>query len=665
MAYKTLNNERLNCKTDGNDLDLISAAISFIHERCEDLRFNEQNEITEKKEGKLLGTSIAPNQIPYNMQMDVDRLCFENALKRFLIYGSTKNAFDVYFCYIEMFIGKYAACRRMIEMLSEYESNGSSLLMKHRDHYSHSVNVFALGLAVYETNSSFRESYQRFYKLDGEQKAAHHFLKYWGLTALFHDIGYPFELPFEQVESYFEVNGKKRKGCPYMMYGGLESLTAISDKANEQLVRIFSGDFKNKEKFKGFEDTNSLFAFDIVKKLGKAYRIDTASLEVILRNKPKAPDCFGYYMDHAYFSANLLFSELSSIENNGVPYRLEAETIDAFTAILLHNSLYKFSIAYYKNEHNIPIRADLHPLAYLLMLCDELQCWNRTSYGRNSRTELHPMDCKLRFTDGMIEANYIFDKSEMPKIERFKEDYKADPRVKLKAFSGMYVPDDTSEEHKCSFQTDIERIVDTSAISLSVSYSLADHDRRRKTEYLSNCNFIHLYNFAAALNARYNCYAGGEELPIPSKEEQEKQFDGLSLEYKLSNIGQAKSFDKYLNEIGCFYTDKDVDFGMITKFTDEDMDKIGPLEHGRWIREHLEMGWGYGEPKDKSERENKRIHKLMMDIPDDIDEKAFDELIVKHYNGLDDSEKDKDTAPMNFMLELIKEFEGLRIYKLN
>ena len=44
-------------------------------------------------------------------------------------------------------------------MLSEYESNGSSLLMKHRDHYSHSVFVFALGLAIYETNAHFRRAF--------------------------------------------------------------------------------------------------------------------------------------------------------------------------------------------------------------------------------------------------------------------------------------------------------------------------------------------------------------------------------------------------------------------------------------------------------------------------------------------------------------------------
>lgn len=651
MSYSTLNNKRLSYSIPSENSDLMAAAVNFIHERCTDLRFDQHKADIEKSEGKLLGTSISPNQIPYNMQMDVDRLCFENALKDFLTYGNGRNAFDVYFCYIEMFIGKYAACRRMIEMLSEYESNGSSLLMKHRDHYSHSVYVFALGLAIYDTNSSFRDDYKKFYKFSDENEAAYHFLKYWGLTSLFHDIGYPFELPFEQVESYFEVKNEKRNNSPYMLYSNMSRLTTIDDKTNRQLMRIFSAEDK------GFKDTNSLFACDIAEKLGKTYRIDKTGLEVILRNKPTDPDCFNYFMDHAYFSANLLFRALSSIENDGEYYRFEKATIDALTAILLHNSLYKFSIAFYKSDLNILFKAELHPLAYMLMLCDELQCWNRTSYGRNSRTELHPMNCCFTFSDGKIKAQYIYDENEKFKIDRFIEARKSDRKAKLKAFSGMYISDeDVAAGNKCDFLTDIEKIVSTEKIVLDVSYGFAAPDRRHKDTYLSSCNFIHLYNFAVALNARYS----GQAL---KGEAQEKLFENLSLEYKLLNIGQAKAFDRYLNEIGCFYTDKEVDFEMITEFDPKDMEKIGPLEHGRWIRSHLAMGWGYGKIEDKSQRENLRLHKLMMDIPAEADENTVGELILKHYHELPIDEQDKDTAPMNLMLKLLKEFEGLRIYR--
>ena len=51
------------------DLDLASAAASFLHNRCEDLRFSEETEEEEKTSG-YLGRSIGKNMIPYNMQMD-------------------------------------------------------------------------------------------------------------------------------------------------------------------------------------------------------------------------------------------------------------------------------------------------------------------------------------------------------------------------------------------------------------------------------------------------------------------------------------------------------------------------------------------------------------------------------------------------------------------
>ena len=210
MGYTTLNKdekeEEKNKKYKGNDLR--SAALEFICETCEKLRFDEKIEQDEIASGKEMGRSIKDGQIPYNMQMDIDRLCMENAIADFLDSGKREEAFDVYFCYLEMFFGGYDKTRKMIELLSEYEVNGSGLLVKHRDHYVHSVYVFILGLAVYQKNALYRKSYNEYYNLkdrtsEEQQKAAHHFLRYWGMTALFHDIGYPFELPFEQVEILF------------------------------------------------------------------------------------------------------------------------------------------------------------------------------------------------------------------------------------------------------------------------------------------------------------------------------------------------------------------------------------------------------------------------------------------------------------------------------
>ena len=94
-----------------------------------------------------------------------------------------------------------------------------------------------------------------------------------------------------------------------------------------------------------------------------------------------------------------------------------------------------------------------------------------------------------------------------------------------------------------------------------------------------------------ALNARYSYQ--GKEKDI-EEEILEKQFEQLSLEYQLSNINQAKNFSKYLDAIDCFYTDRPVDYEMILAFTDEQMAVFAPMEHERWMNEHISMGWTNG-----------------------------------------------------------------------
>ncbi len=647
---------------DGFSLE--GAALTFLRERCENLRFSDDKEAEEARTGKNLGTSLKKGEIPYNQQMDVDRLCLENALSRFLRSGRKEDAFDVYFCYLEMFVGEYTKTRRMVELLSEFESNGSGLLMKHRDHYAHSVYVFALGLAIYQTSEAYREAYSR--ACPCRDDPACRFLRFWGLTALFHDIGYPFELPFEQVASYFEVDGDNRRMRPFVAYRALDDFVRIAPPIAKQLSALCSD--------AAYDTTDALFAGLLSESLGEKYGFTESQMLSILQQKPTEPNRFGHFMDHAYFSATVLFKKLFC----ELKCPIEREHLDALTAILLHNSLYKFSVARYKEKGSIPLTASDHPLAYMLMLCDELQCWDRTAYGRNSKTELHPMDCRFDLSGGAIRATYLYDKGEAGKIDAYhaacaewkkrapdRTDSEAQ-KPQLKAYAGMYESDENGVP---MFQADIARIVDLRDIPLSVRTELVENRRPRCC--LSESSFLGLYNFAIALNARWDsgdwkqAKAEGRETEflqnVKKLEKYTSAFEDLSLEYQLYNINQAKAFAWYMEEINCFYTDRPVGFQLVEALSEDELAVIGPMEHRRWLQEHYDMGWTYGCPE-KAQRDLVRQHWDM--IPGWIGDSVPAELAAENYTRLKKEEQEKDTEPMECMLAMLRMFDGLRIYRL-
>ena len=655
--------------------DLKSAALRFLHERCEGLLFDRQIEEEEDRTGLYRGVGLGPDQIPYNMQMDINRLCLERELEKFMDSAATQDAYTVFYCFLEIFFGNYGQYKKQVEMLSEYESNGSSLLMKHRDHYSHSVFVFALGLAIYETNAHFRRAFDSYYHFDqaedGKQassEAAHFFLEYWGITSLFHDIGYPFELTFEQVMAFFEAGDDDRTANnPFVVYKNMKTMTELSPRAQERFERLYGRKFRT---------IDELLAFDLTRKLGRFYGFSEEYLRKTLKRKPVRPESFCGYMDHAYFSSLLLYHMLEAAMRTDMKerYRTRPQVfgpahVDALGAILLHYDLYTYSIASSEDGTKPKLSMDMHPLAWLLLLCDELQCWDRTAYGRNSRKELHPMAVEFDFSKNRILARYLYDEKEQDKIDtylwayvKWKQNGKRGSRPKLKAYSEM------ANEEK-SFVRNIEQIVDTSTAPITVVCDTAPVNRGNKHIYLSSSNFLHIHDFAAALNARYALSGDEDDM---DRSVMEKDFSTLSLEYKLSLINQVKSFGRYLNEIHCFYTDRQVDFDMLEAFTPEQILRFAPLEHERWLREHRSMGWRNGDlyervpaPPGADEktfraalREQTRCHRLVMD-----GELTKGRIIAHYQEHLSEYEKQKNYQPFNRMLKLMRKFDGVRIYQ--
>ena len=419
-----------------------------------------------------------------------------------------------------------------------------------------------------------------------------------------------------------------------------------------------------------------MLAFDLTRKLGPFYGFSEEYLRKTLKRKPVRPESFCGYMDHAYFSSLLLYHMLEAAMETGVkegsrkrPQVFGPAHVDALGAILLHYDLYTYSIAFSEDGTKPKLSMDMHPLAWLLLLCDELQCWDRTAYGRNSRKELHPMAVEFDFSKNRILARYLYDEKEQDKIDtylwayvKWKQNGKRGSRPKLKAYSEM------ANEEK-SFVRNIEQIVDTSTVPITVVCDTAPVNRGNKHIYLSSSSFLHIHDFAAALNARYAPIGDEDDV---DRSVMEKDFSVLSLEYKLSSINQVKSFGRYLHEIHCFYTDRQVDFDMLEAFTPEQILRFAPLEHERWLREHRSMGWRNGDlyervpaPPGADEktfraalREQTRCHRLVMDG------ELTKERIIAHYQEyLSEYEKQKNYQPFNRMLKLMRKFDGVRIYQ--
>ena len=624
-------------------------ALAFVRDCCEDLLFDTGDERRVALDDSD-GRSAGPGRIPYNMERDIDRLCLEVAIGRFLNTGARMDAFDIYYCYCEIFkpFGRgYDTTGVLLELLSEHETNASSLLMKHRDHYSHSVYVFLIGLAFYKNSAVIRKAYNDRYGLQEGPEAARHFLKYWGMTALFHDIGYPFEIAHQQMKAYVckidPTNNDIYGFAPVVSYRRMDEF-AVSRVGN----------------------LNKLFARAITERLDEHYLGRVGEEAYFLRHKlvktlkDRAvhynPDAMDYlYMDHAYFSGMILAKVYLNRHPQVKTYDdLPVALLDSLCAIILHNSLFKFTIRSIIHTAEPLSLNDGQPLSYLLMLCDELQCWDRASYGQNTRTGIYPFDFDMTFNEGTPRFTYYYDEFCGDRVRRSKSYLLMQP-------DGYIKKSGARREHRCKFLDDIDEIVslvdvidgfehDVNKPDESASLSVKIMFKSRRTGmYLSDSSYLNLYAFALSLNGRY-C---GAETP----EEMARAFENdLSLEYKLSNIAQAKNFGPQLETIRCFYTNRAVDYEPVSSFTIKELGSLAESEHSRWCAEKLTMGWEYGcahvgrlegGANDNVMRERTRLHHDLI---------GFFELT--------EEEIQKDAAPMAKMLELIREFDGLTIYRM-
>lgn len=679
--------------------------LDFIRNECESLYIEDPEMLNDLKDEKTID-SIDIESYRNALKRDTDRLCLERSLHQFAVSGSKETAFDVYFSFCEIFrpFGKkYSTSRILLEVLAEHESNASSLMMKHRDHYSHSVYVFMIGIAVFANNEELRNAFYEKYCPDEKNTSRKNgeFLRLWGMAALFHDIGYPFEIAHQQIQAFFEKLrfASKSLFVSYQSWNHTDKYLADESKLEypDEFLSISSDDLKKLKDYDPCSDNsiNRYFAVQLYERMKDycGYPGDKTPEEIIadirttLDNKTVDSPKF---MDHAYFSGVMLFKNMldSKIE-------ITSAEMDVICAILLHNSLFKF---YFRKKGKPLSLCDGQPIAYLLMLCDELQCWDRTAYGQNTRSEISPWDFDLTFHKGKLRTVYYFDEMLFDKT------------LRSKAYKQMI--DDNGSEYK--FVKDIAEIVDLGQNHTLLRVQPVFVPKKRYTgSYLSDTTYMDLYQLAIVLNGRYNNFIEvqyknkknedktfstylsydtietiynktdeeSKKISEKMREKLQEDFEGLSLEMKLSNIDQARAFAAFLEKINCFYTSRNVDYDILTDFSKEEIEKLALLEHDRWINEKTEMGWQYGtyylaQESDDSDNRPYTLGDLIkvyqnLAKGDKIriwKDFGIRELCRRHkdlvsLDKLTETDILKDTEPMRCIVKLLNIIEGIHIYR--
>lgn len=554
----------------------------------------------------------------------------------------------------------------LVNMMKKYEENTGELINRQRDHFIHSVNVFVLGLAIYSQNENYRDIFRNYiyenreyypkYFRDGKEPTHEEFLYRWGVAALFHDIGYPFEIIGKQIDKVIE-DGVKSISVNYDVDANIDFRDFNEFNS---IVKLHPYDYADnfREKYESTKILNLFKPTDIMAhKIANDFNLDETDFKLLIKHL----NGFVKYMndngfvDHGYFSAILVLNSYGKLIQKYASKNKDFffyPIVDSASAILLHNY-------YHKTLQNAPFNLgkldpEDSPISYLLIFCDELQEWNRRPYGVIDKQKNHVNDFNVEIDNEKIIVRYILKNGSMGLGFEEKKDNLIDsvlnvrkifpaklsilPHVKLDNVQRDILMDELQAPDV--LLRNIEKI----AIEVNNQYNRTLQEKLDEAKENNDKEEIEKYETKIANSS---------------------DFQGLSSGLKMSNIRQAKSIPKKLTMIGCEIAHKTEEEMAVTtnfkdrvdeiaknynddeeiiertgktvrilRFSEGDVEDLAIFEHDDWCNERRGNGWIYGKENDA---ENKINHNLV--DWEDLDEatRDFDREAIRNIPNLLDS----------------------------
>lgn len=510
--------------------------------------------------------------------------CYKNyirqSVREFLKDETKANAFAVYEAFFDSYRitieGKSNPFIDLMDILRRHEENAALLIDRQRDHYIHSVNVFILGLCIYSQNANYRSAFNTTilnksvypYSYDTNHEE---FFYRWGLTSLFHDLGYPVEIIGKQLTKYMDFVtkiDKDRKINAHLTFENFDELNSITEvPQNYKFTQSYREKYSISKAIDLYKPID-LLAHKLHISLGVDLQKTKAGLDgfidVMAKNR---------FIDHGFFSAIIILKWYGFLIQscNYKPDYFFYPVLDSASAILLHN--------YYKNVIMKPpfSRSYLspydHPIAYLLILCDELQEWNREAYGIVDKTGVHADDASLMISNKHLEVTYITNKCIYP--DQFSTE-KEDLITKILDIDTLF---------NAGFTVGCESMDRLSELA---------SDLKRDEPILPRPLLENLEKLAIAIHEKFNQVQLERH---PSGPLEYPNFSDLPDTLKYSNLRQARCINKMLELAGWEMRPLGSEDAAIEEIPADMVEKLAIVEHNNWVQERLSSGWLYAKVK--------------------------------------------------------------------
>ncbi|HOR84946.1 MAG TPA: RyR domain-containing protein [Bacillota bacterium] len=508
------------------------------------------------------------------------KIFMRQAIREFFDNETKETAFAVYRAFFDSYRitlkGSSNPFIDLLDVLKSYEENAAVLIDRQRDHYIHSVNVFLLGLSIYAGNARFRSAFEQTVMNKKEYPFSYdtrneEFYYRWGLASLFHDVGYPVEIVGRQINKFIDfataVGDKEKPVIVQLSFENFQELNRISEIIPK---RVFTKCY-----FDHYEDSvyiDMLKPVDLLAhKLHTSLGVDLKDMKFALDDFVNVMARFGF-IDHGYYSSIIVLKWYGYLIQSA-KYKPEYffwPVLDSASAILLHNC-YKNMMM--KKPFNLSALApNTHPIAFLLILCDELQEWNRKAYGIKDKLRTLAAEAGLEVTDEKLTLTLITHNGSLP-------------------------ADFSREKKKLLFKLlDLDALFDGVAVHCkSVKKPVLPEPG---DEITPRPELKDIEKLARAIHELYN----EKQLErYPGKPLKYPGFDKLTDSLKYSNLRQAMDIPEKLRQMGFVMGPAGSDYP-VRSIPEEYVEYLAEQEHEAWMAERIASGWVAGDHADAEKK---------------------------------------------------------------